>query len=1229
VGSPLASETVGALRPEDGREHFERLAYDQQYRDRTLAAIPDSAARSYFQRLAGDADLQAQVQQFQEETLVPAEIDHWSAFRRAFAGTLTLVQLDVPAVSGYEYNAAPELIAPHIRRFLDDIQPPVGADTVHVLPPTGQRETDRASILAALERVRPGGTVRFASGTYVIGEMIRVTVPRVTLLGHEVGTTLRGCDPEGTVAPQLSSESCNGLELAGARQTVRGLTFEYAFWALHLGCCYDERVLYTLPDGTSQELPANHRTAGGHLIEGNTFRTSASGLRVNGDWTEPAVVRNNQFIDNWHAVSINGNTVHLLDNEISVSDPARVPFWGFPWDGVKLSPPLPFQGSADVPTCTGNVIAGNRIQGYLDGIRIELNFPGTNCRGNVVRANTIVVARHSAKPPEWFARTDASDSTFVGVPISLLNYPVRLGRSGSGPEAVIEENLIEGNRIMGAEGIGIELLHASRNRIVGNSIVGIGGRTPFPGNSMDMRSEHGVPLDWSEANGSGIHVSAGSDQNEIADNTFEDVAAWAIVLEGDRNRVETGGANHAVRDLGRANRVTVVLAPKVPAARSSALEGGAKPDTLETERLVFHQLLHPAGEESYTLTSEGDGYLLHADFSHNDRGQTTERSVTLRFGLDLSPRTFQLRETAGGESRETTIEVDGRSATVTDASGSRRVPVPDPFFTTSAFAPDAVQALLVRYWLRHGQPDSIALLPEGHAIVRHAGRDTVDIAGEASALDRYHVTGVRWGGQTLWLDNEERLVAALSFDFGYQAVREGYQHEIAFFSELARRDLLARAEEAGALVPPLHTGTFALVGGTLIDGTGAPPLPDATVVVRDGRIVTVAPRTSVEIPREAAVVDVSGRTILPGLWDMHAHLAGITDFGPIYLAAGVTTVRDAGNETGWGLALREAFATGRISGPRVILAAEIDGRVPEAVGAIQADTPEEARALVRHFHELGYEQVKLYNHVRPELVPVLTEEAHRLGMTVTGHVPRGMNAVEAVQAGMDQINHLTSVADILMMIPATIRDARDIAGAVTWLADLDLGRETRSLVETLVRHGTVVDPTLAMFELDSRPASLALREIEPGAARMPPLVAATVARWPGSPADVAELMDGLHRKDVELVGILHRAGVPIVAGTDVAVPGHSLHRELELYVEAGMTPMEAIQAATSVPARAMGLDHDIGTVEVSRRADLIVIDGDPLRSIREIRNVCAVIANGRMFDTAELWRSVGFSGTSR
>jgi uncharacterized protein (TIGR02246 family) len=441
---------------------------------------------------------------------------------------------------------------------------------VHVAPPTGRKEADRASILAALEQVRPGGTVQFAQGTYLVGEIISVTVPEVNLLGHPEGTTLRGCEWEDFQDMDQSMLTCNGLELAGVRQAVRGITFENAFWALHLGCCWNERRMYEWTDGSTFEGPVVRRTGGGHLVEHNTFRSAGSGLRANGDWTEPAVVRHNRFIDNWHAVSINGHTVHLLDNHISVPEPARVPFTGFPWDGIKISPPPPAWGEEGKPLhCTGNVIEGNHVEGHLDGIRIEVYFPNTACRDNVVRDNTVIVARHRNPDPAQFNLADPSDSTFVGVPISILNDPMAFGEAGPGHESVVEGNVIERNRIVGGEGLGVQVLHASRNRIADNEISGIVRRSPFPGNAMGTWGARGLAPPWAEGNGAGIWLSPGSEENEIVGNVFEDVASYAVVIEGDRNRVETRSASDAVHDLGGGNQVSGPAAP--PAAEVHAL----------------------------------------------------------------------------------------------------------------------------------------------------------------------------------------------------------------------------------------------------------------------------------------------------------------------------------------------------------------------------------------------------------------------------------------------------------------------------------------------------------------------------------------------------------------------------------------------------------------------------------------------------------------------------------
>jgi erythromycin esterase len=432
--------------------------------------------------------------------------------------------------------------------------PTGNVEVVHVAPPTGEQETDRASILAALAEVEPGGIVQFAPGTYLIGPIISVKVPRVTLLGHPDGTTLRGCNPDDMGPREYARAHCMGLELAGGHQTIRGFTFEYGHLALHLGCCRGERAMLRAPDGTLVEGPAIYRTEGGHLVEGNTFRRSANGIRMNGDWTEPAVVRGNRFIDNWHGVSINGNTVHLLDNDFAVPEPEQVPFYEFPNDAVKLGPTLPLQGVSDtLPRgCAHNVVAGNRIDGSKNGISIMVWEPGTACRHNVIRDNTITVRRARVPSPENFSIVDESDSTFVGIPISLLNYPEAFGQNERGQHSAIEDNVIEGNRIIGAEGIGIEILYASRNRIVNNTTSEVAAREPFPGNTMDPR---GAALEWREANGSGIWISPGSDGNEIAGNVFNDIAAFAVVAEGDSNRVELRSAGDSVRDLGTGNRV--------------------------------------------------------------------------------------------------------------------------------------------------------------------------------------------------------------------------------------------------------------------------------------------------------------------------------------------------------------------------------------------------------------------------------------------------------------------------------------------------------------------------------------------------------------------------------------------------------------------------------------------------------------------------------------------------
>jgi imidazolonepropionase-like amidohydrolase len=338
------------------------------------------------------------------------------------------------------------------------------------------------------------------------------------------------------------------------------------------------------------------------------------------------------------------------------------------------------------------------------------------------------------------------------------------------------------------------------------------------------------------------------------------------------------------------------------------------------------------------------------------------------------------------------------------------------------------------------------------------------------------------------------------------------------------------------------------------------------------------------------------------------------EWGPIYLAAGVTTVRDCGNEFDFITTVRDALQSGRGIGPRLLIAGIVDGTGPISLGAITADTPEQARTVVRRYKEAGAVQIKIYSSMKPKLVPVIAEEAHKLGLTVTGHIPEGMTTSQAVDAGYDSVNHISFVArDLLHMerdkpippIDFTTPDAKK---------QLDLFKF----------HHTVFDDTIALFETLSRSSETPLATLEPGIEHVAPALASALNETGAPPAKAAEAAKR-YAALLATLRELHKEGLTIMAGTDQDVPGYSLHRELEIYVQAGFTPMEALQAASIVPARLLKLDKELGTVEVGKRADMLLLDADPLADIHNTRRIAKTISGGVVYDPAPLWRSVGFT----
>jgi len=242
-------------------------------------------------------------------------------------------------------------------------------------------------------------------------------------------------------------------------------------------------------------------------------------------------------------------------------------------------------------------------------------------------------------------------------------------------------------------------------------------------------------------------------------------------------------------------------------------------------------------------------------------------------------------------------------------------------------------------------------------------------------------------------------------------------------------------------------------------------------------------------------------------------------------------------------------------------------------------------------------------------------------MTVTGHVPEGLNAYHVIDAGQDQINHIQYIAAI-MHPPLPVGASREEQRKA--VIDFDIhSTDAKKALAFLMAHHTVVDPTLALYEFLTATTAKPPASFEPGVNKVAPELAEQLTDVP-PPSPQSELFEQIFKKDLVILGAMHRAGIQIVAGTDQTVPGYSLHREIELYVKAGFTPMEAIQAATIVPARVMKLDKELGTVETGKRADLIILDGNPLEDIHNTRKVEYVITNGVMYNCVELWKSVGF-----
>ena len=429
---------------------------------------------------------------------------------------------------------------------------------------------------------------------------------------------------------------------------------------------------------------------------------------------------------------------------------------------------------------------------------------------------------------------------------------------------------------------------------------------------------------------------------------------------------------------------------------------------------------------------------------------------------------------------------------------------------------------------------------------------------------------------------------------------------------------------------------------TVIDMTGAAPKDNMTVTIIGDRITGIGPTRSVRIPREAQVINARGEFLIPGLWDMHVHFTEVERTFPMFIANGVLGVRNTGGKPEDLFRWRDEVDRGTLVGPRIVACGPIvDGPELAAVGpAVGVGTPAEGREIVRRLKQQGADFIKVYDRLSRETYFAIIDEAKKLNIPVVGHVPASITTIEASDAGQRSIEHLGSILEGSSSVEAELRSwpawqvkngdysviPRTIAARGTRMLDTYDEAKAREIFAHLIKNQTWQVPTLVTKRALAFADEIALVPEE----RLKYVPASMKQRW--SPQEnfllryrtpeYINYSKRLFRKELELVGVMQREGVPFMTGTDLSAPyvfaGFSLHDELALLVQAGFTPMEALQAATRNPATYLGELASFGTIERGKLANLVLLDANPLEDIHNTRSISGVILKGRYFPKSAL-----------
>ena len=670
------------------------------------------------------------------------------------------------------------------------------------------------------------------------------------------------------------------------------------------------------------------------------------------------------------------------------------------------------------------------------------------------------------------------------------------------------------------------------------------------------------------------------------------------------------------------------------AALLSACASVAIADPTPKEQL----LKPPAGARHYTISSaagkHGDNWSWTLPdgrkayrMSMSLRGWITENDEVVTSGADGRPTAIAIRgfTDTGDATEDFNVDSSGVAHWKTSVdSGS--APFGAKRYSTYG-GPFLAGDLDFEALVAAGEK-GIDLLPNGHASMSIGQTVQIDGPQGPKTLKLAFVKGLGFSPSPVWLDSNNHYFGNAGtisvLPAGYEAAApklKAIQDEAtaAMVRDVAHR-FLSPANRTPTLVD--HVLAFDSVEGRYV--------PNLAVLISDGKIVATGPAGSIKAPAGATILDGTGKTLVPGLWDSHQHVGD--DWNLLQnLATGMTNYRSPGSEIDDALSIYKRRAAGDLLAPDGKISVIIDRKDPLAAqGALTVSSEAETIAAVDKIKAAGLWGVKFYTSMTPAWIAPGAAEAHKLGLHVHGHIPAGMRPLDAVRAGYDEITHINFI--IMQAMPQAVVDKANTAarleGPAKYGKDVDLDSPMmKAFYAELAKRKTIIDPTLTVWEpLLTSDGSVLAPEYSPFADIAPPAVARgwKISGYP--------LFDGLTRDDfrksfdkmVGVVGKLHEAGVPIVAGTDGY--GLELVRELELYEKAGLSNVEALQTATIVPARMVGMDDRTGSITNGKTADLILVDGDVSKDLGNLRHVETVFLDGYRLDGKALREASGLNG---